>query len=494
MKPIILCVLDGMGLSKKEKGNAFLTARTDNFDYLWERYPHSKLIASGLEVGLPKGQMGNSEVGHLTIGAGRIVNQPLVAINKAIEENTLTDNLELNKIIKHVIENESTFHILGLVSDGGVHSHINHIISIVKIAKEKGVKNILVHAYLDGRDTPYNSSIEYLNELSKYATICDISGRYYSMDRDKRWPRTKLAYDMLVKGIAKVNTSYEDEINNCYSKEIYDEFVEPTILIENSNISENDGVLFANFRPDRGIQMMQAITNPSFNEFETIKFNNLKVATMFPVSDMVKAGICFKSEMVNNPLGEFLSDMGFTQLRIAETEKYAHVTYFFDGGVDKIIEGCERRLIQSPKVATYDMKPEMSSYELTDVLLSELDKGYEFVFVNYANGDMVGHTGKFDAAVKAVEAVDYNLGRLYKKVSDIGGILIVIADHGNCEEMISDDGKILTAHSTNLVPFIITMEGLLVHDGTLADVAPTVLDLFKLGKPKEMKGTSLIDN
>lgn len=494
----VLCIMDGVGIRDTEYGNAVKMAKKPNLDYLIKNYPHSKLEASGELVGLPAGQMGNSEVGHTNIGAGRIVYQPLQLITNQIKNGEFFQNKNLLETIKHVKDNHSNLHICGLLSDGGIHSHINHLFGLIDLCKKEGISNVYYHVFLDGRDTLPNICLKYLDELSEkiketsIGTIASISGRYYAMDRDNRWDRVKKAYDVMVTGTGIECNSYKDVIEKNYNEGIFDEFIVPTIIDKNGMIKDNDGLIAFNFRPDRLREIFKAITNPDFSDFEHKNLKNIKLTTMMPVSDEVICNNAFELQKLDNTLGEYLSKNHKTQLRIAETEKYAHVTYFFDGGVEKDLDGCKRILVNSPKVATYDLKPEMSAYEVTDKLIKELDNHLDVVILNFANGDMVGHTGNLDAAIKAVETVDDCIGKIYKKVEEIGGTLIVTADHGNSEVMIDDNGNVITSHTTNKVPFIITDKRIKLEDGKLADIAPTMLYLLGLDIPKEMTGNVLI--
>lgn len=500
MKPLVLCILDGLGITDREKGNAFIMANTPNFDYLTNKYPHTLLEASGISVGLPKGQMGNSEVGHLNIGAGRIVYQPLQLINEKISSKDINDNSNINDVIEHVKENKSNLHIFGLLSDGGIHSHIDHLFGIIDMLKEKKIDNdVYYHIFLDGRDTLPDVALTFINQLEEkiketgIGKIATVAGRYYAMDRDKRWDRVEKAYKAIVLGEGeKYNTAREVVLDN-YSKGITDEFIVPAVIEENAYLKDNDGLIVFNFRPDRLKQLFGAITNKDYQCFDRIIRNNIKLVTMMPVGDELVSTYAYELEYLSNTLGEYVSNLGLKQLRIAETEKYAHVTYFFDGGIEKDLEGCTKILIDSPKVATYDLKPEMSAYEVCDRLLLELNKNnYDIVVVNFANCDMVGHTGSIDATIKAVETVDDCLGKIYEKVLEKDGILIVTADHGNCEYMLDDNDNIVTSHSTNKVPFIVTDETCKLRDGKLGDIAPTILDILELPIPKEMTGNSLI--
>ena len=497
-KPIVLTILDGYGLREKVHGNAVKLANNPVFNELWNTYPHTKLTASGQLVGLPKGQMGNSEVGHMNIGAGRIVYQPLELINKSIEEKDFFQNEEIKKVMHHVKENGSKLHFMGLVSDGGVHSHINHLLALLDMCKQERISNVYVHVFADGRDVPPKSAYTYIKQVEDklheigFGTIASISGRYYAMDRDNNYDRLKKSYDVIVNNIGEVHPSTKEYVEESYRKNITDEFFLPAKFTENGNLEENDGVIAFNFRKDRLKELFTAITNPNEIDMETVHFHNVKTVTMMPVVHSVKAPHAFNDPELTNILGEYIEKQELSQLRIAETEKYAHVTFFFDGGKEVDYKKEKKILVPSPKVATYNLKPEMSADEVTDKLLAELSNT-DLVILNFANGDMVGHTGVLQAAIKAVETVDKNLKRIYDKVMELGGILIVTADHGNCEEMLDDDNNVVTSHTTNPVPFIITESNLKLHEGKLGDIAPTILDLMGIEKPKEMTGESLIE-
>lgn len=497
-KPIVLAILDGYGLREEEHGNAVKLANNPVFNNLWNTYPHTQLTASGQLVGLPKGQMGNSEVGHMNIGAGRIVYQPLELINKSIEDKEFFQNEEIKNVMRHVKENASKLHLMGLVSDGGVHSHINHLLALLDMCKQEQVTNVYVHVFTDGRDVPPKSAYTYikkiedkLNEIG-FGKIASISGRYYAMDRDNNYDRLKKAYDVIVNNKGEVLPSTKEYVEDSYKKDITDEFFIPAKFTENGNLEENDGVIAFNFRKDRLRELFTAITNPDEVDMEAIHFHNVKTVTMMPVVHSVKAPHAFNDPKLTNILGEYIEKQNLSQLRIAETEKYAHVTFFFDGGKEVDYKNEKKILVPSPKVATYDLQPEMSADEVTEKLLSELPNT-DLVILNFANGDMVGHTGVLEAAIKAVETVDKDLKKIYDKVMELGGILIVTADHGNCEEMLDDNNNIVTSHTTNPVPFIITEPGLKLHTGKLGDIAPTILDLMNIEKPAEMTGESLIE-
>ena len=503
MKPVVLCILDGCGVRKEKDGNAFLNANKPTLDMLFNRYPNSILEASGPYVGLPVGQMGTSEVGHMNLGSGRIALQPLEAISSSIENGEFFQNENILKIFKHVKENHSNLHLFGLLSDGGVHSHINHLFSLLDMCKENNVENVYLDICLDGRDTYKQSALKYLNLLNDKLSdlgigkINIISGRYYAMDRDNNFDRLKLAYDALVYGEGQIYDTCSDLLNVNYSKGIYDEFVVPGIL-NKMPLADNDAIITFNFRKDRIREMFTLLSNPSeYSDIAQEKglkvkyFDNLKILTMFPVTETVLSPSVFKDLDLKNILVDYLHDNKISQLRIAETEKYPHVTFFFDGGKEIEYDDMKKILIPSPKVATYDLKPEMSVYEVTEAFLKEVDK-YDVTIMNMANGDMVGHTGDYEAAKKAVEHMDLCLGKIYKKVNDLGGALIVIADHGNCDMMWDENKKPITSHTTNPVPCIITMDNIKLSNGKLADIAPTLLYILGLPIPKEMTGNILI--
>ena len=495
---ILLTILDGYGLRKEEHGNAVNQANNKTFNELWRKFPHTTLIASGEEVGLPNGQMGNSEVGHMNIGAGRVIYQPLERINKSIKDNTFFKNREILKIMEHTKVNHSKLHIMGLVSDGGVHSHINHLIALLEMCKKEKLDRVYLHLFTDGRDVSPTSAYTYIRKIEdklkelQLGSIATISGRYYAMDRDNNYERLKKSYDAMVHGINKVDIGIEEYIQNSYKENITDEFLIPAVFDETGRIEEQDGIITFNFRKDRLREILTALTNKDFKEMEVVKFNNIKTVTMFPVTLSVKAKAAFLDEELTNTIGEYLESKGLSQLRIAETEKYAHVTFFFDGGKEIDYPHEKKILIPSPKVATYDLKPEMSAKEITDILLNELEK-YDVTILNFANGDMLGHTGVIPAAIKGIETVDKCLEKLYQKIKELDGLMIITADHGNCEEMLDKNDNPVTSHTTNLVPFIVTKENIKLKEGKLADIAPTILDLLDLPIPKEMTGTSLIE-
>lgn len=502
-KTLVLCILDGCGVREETDGNAFKNANTPTLDMLNEKYPHSILEASGPSVGLPVGQMGTSEVGHMNLGSGRVAMQPLEAITSSIENKELNNNKLLLDVINHVKQNNSNLHLFGLLSDGGVHSHINHLFGLLDICKENNIENVYLDLCLDGRDTYEKSALTYLEQLNNkinelgIGKINIISGRYYGMDRDNNFDRLKLAYDALVYGEGPQYNNYKELIEDNYNKEVYDEFVIPGI-INKMPLSDNDAIITFNFRKDRIREMFTLLSNPT--EYESLAnekglkikhFSNLKTLTMYPVTETVKSPHAFDDLDLKNILVEYLHNNGISQLRIAETEKYPHVTFFFDGGKEVEYDDMKKILIPSPKVATYDLKPEMSVYEVTDNFLNEV-ANYDVTIMNLANGDMVGHTGVYEAAKQAVEDMDICLSKIYNKVTELEGTLIIIADHGNCDMMWDENKKPVTSHTTNPVPCIITKEGIELNNGILADIAPTMLELLGLPIPTEMTGKSLI--
>ena len=506
-RPIVLCILDGYGLTSRVDGNAVKLANTPNLDDLMAMYPTTTIQASGNAVGLPEGQMGNSEVGHMNIGAGRVVYQSLTLINKAVEDGEFYENEEFLAAIKHAKDHGSKLHIWGLLSSGGVHSFNEHIYALLTLARRERLEKVYVHAFLDGRDVAPDSGLSFVEELDAkmkeigVGEIASISGRYYAMDRDKRFDRVDLAYKAIAEHEGPSFTDPVQFVKDSYANEVYDEFVVPGY---NSNVDgaveNDDAVIFANFRPERAIQMATVITNPEFyadkGYVPAVKRENIYFVSMMKYADSVKGHIAFKPQVLTNVLGDYLSAKGMKQLRIAETEKYAHVTFFMDGGVDKEIEGAKRDLINSPKVATYDLQPEMSAYEVKDKLIEELDSGeFDVVIVNFANCDMVGHTGIIPAAISAVETVDECVGEVYDKVLELGGTMLITADHGNAETLLDEEGNPFTAHTTNVVPLIVTNSHIALKEGgKLGDLAPTILTLLGLEVPEEMTGNVLIDN
>ena len=508
-KLTMLMILDGFGNNPNKDGNAIKLAKTPNIDKLMKKYQNVEINTSGLAVGLPGGQMGNSEVGHTNIGAGRIVYQELTRITKSIEEGEFFTNPEFIAAIENCKKNNSKLHILGLVSDGGVHSHIRHLYGLLEMTKRRDFEDVYIHCFLDGRDTPPASAESYILKLQEkinekgIGKIASISGRFYSMDRDKRWERVQKCYNAIVKGEGNKAGSVEKAIEDSYQKEVFDEFIEPTLICNGeepvATIGKNDSVIFFNFRPDRAREITRALVDNDFNGFETVKNLNLYYVCFTNYDEtMPNVHIAFKKEPLKNTFGEYISNKGYTQLRIAETEKYAHVTFFFNGGEEKQYEGEDRILVQSPKVETYDMKPEMSAYEVTDKVLKAIKEDkYDTIILNYANTDMVGHTGSLTATIKAVEAIDECVGKVVKLVEEKQGNMLITADHGNAEQMIDyKTGEPHTAHTTNPVPLILVTKNKnlkLKSGGKLADLAPTMLDLMNLEKPEEMTGNSLLD-
>ena len=500
-KPLVLMILDGFGIAP-EKGNAIVAAKHPNLDRILKEYPVTKIGASGLDVGLPDGQMGNSEVGHTNIGAGRVVYQMLVKITKDIEDGVFFENPALLGAMENCRTNGSTLHLMGLVSDGGVHSHQRHLYGLLEMAKRHGLEKVYVHALLDGRDVPPTSGADYMQELCDeikkigVGKVATVQGRYYGMDRDRAWDREEKGYAALVYGEGVHGDDPVQAIRDSYDNGVTDEFMLPTVIDPEGTIGPKDSVVFFNFRPDRARQITRAFVDPDFDGFE-------RRNGFFPVhfvcmaqydAAMPNVDVVYPPESLDNTLGEYLSKQGMTQLRIAETQKYAHVTFFFNGGVEKQYPGEDRILVDSPNVATFDLKPEMSAYEVTDKMVEAVKSGqYDALILNYANCDMVGHTGVFEAAVKAVEAVDTCIGRVEAAVKEMGGCILLTADHGNADKMVDEDGEPFTAHTTNPVPFcVINYPCALRSGGRLADIAPTMLKILGLPQPKEMTGESLI--
>ncbi len=505
-KTTMLMILDGFGINEKEEGNAVKLANIPTLRSILQENPNTIVHTSGTDVGLPDGQMGNSEVGHTNIGAGRIIYQDLQKINKAIEDGDFFSVPEFAKAIENCKANNSKLHIMGLVSDGGVHSHNRHLYALLELCKRKGFENVFVHAFLDGRDTPPASADKYIAELEEkmkekeVGKIATISGRFYAMDRDKRWEREEKAYRAMVDGVGLKSISSIKAIEDSYQKEVFDEFVEPTVITDaNGNplakIEENDSVIFFNFRPDRARQITRTLVDPDFNEFPHT-YKKLYFVCMTPYDETLpNVEIAYKKEVINNTFGEYISNLGMTQLRIAETEKYAHVTFFFNGGEEKQYPGEDRILVPSPKVETYDLKPEMSCYEVCDKVVEAIEaQKYDAIILNFANPDMVGHTGNLEAVCRALEAVEKCVVRIVKAIKQINGNLLIVADHGNCEQMIDyKTGEPHTAHTTNPVPLcLISPINKKLKEGRLADLAPTLLELMGLEKPQEMTGESLL--
>ncbi|WP_100013247.1 2,3-bisphosphoglycerate-independent phosphoglycerate mutase [Lentibacillus sediminis] len=502
-----LIILDGFAIRDEEKGNAVKHAHTPNFDRYWKQFAHSQLTASGEAVGLPEGQMGNSEVGHLNIGAGRIVYQSLTRVNLSIKEGDFYEVEAFLKSIHKAKEQGKALHIFGLLSDGGVHSHINHMFALLRLAKEEGLEEVYVHAFLDGRDVGPQTAKKYIKDTQDKMTelgvgqIATISGRYYSMDRDKRWERVKKAYDAMVYGDGPTYSDPFEVIDDSYANGIHDEFVIPSVIVDEQEepvgkVEDNDSIIFYNFRPDRAVQISRTFANEDFRDFDRGENapKNLDFVMLTNFSESVEGYVAYEPVNLDNTIGEVLEQNELNQLRIAETEKYPHVTFFMSGGREAKFFREKRILIDSPKVATYDLQPEMSAYEVTDALMEELDAGEQnAIILNFANPDMVGHSGKLEPTIKAIEAVDECLGKIVDKIVELGGHAIITADHGNSDEVVTLDGNPMTAHTTNPVPVIVTKEDAELRDGgILADLAPTLLDLLNVEKPKEMTGESLI--
>lgn len=504
MNKLVLLILDGCGLRDNPDGNAFKNANKPTFDMLWNKYPHSILQASGKAVGLPEGQMGTSEVGHMNLGSGRVALQPLQAITEAIEDGSILENKEILDVLNHVKENNSNLHFMGLLSDGGVHSHINHLLGLIDMCKKNGVTNVYFDLFMDGRDTYEKSALKYLDILNDkinevgFGHISTISGRYYGMDRDDNYDRLKLSYDAICYGEGPKYNNYKELVDENYNNGKFDEFLIPG-LIDNVPLNDNDGVITFNFRKDRLRELFTCFTNPNFYKekaeekgLKIKEFKNLKVLTMFPVVESVLAPHAFNDLDMKNILVDYLHENHISQLRIAETEKYAHVTFFFDGGREVEYDDMKKILIPSPKVATYDLQPEMSVYPVTERFLEEVEN-YDVTIMNFANGDMVGHTGNYDAAKEAVEDMDKCIEKVYNKVVvELGGTMIIIADHGNCDMMWDENHNPVTSHTTFPVPCIVTKEGIELKDGKLADIAPTMLNIMGLPVPEEMNGECLI--
>ncbi|PYZ92869.1 phosphoglycerate mutase (2,3-diphosphoglycerate-independent) [Salipaludibacillus keqinensis] len=507
-QPKALIILDGFALRDETKGNAVAQANTPNFDRYWNKYPHSTLQACGLAVGLPEGQMGNSEVGHLNIGAGRVVYQSLTRVNLSIKEKEFFQNETFLNAMKHVKEKGKALHLYGLLSDGGIHSHIEHLFALLEMAKKVNLEKVYIHGFLDGRDVGPQSADKYIQLLEEkmeeleIGELASIQGRYYAMDRDKRWDRVEKSYRAMVYGEGLKYISAADALADSYKNSVHDEFVLPSVMTKEDGetpvgtIEDEDAVIFFNFRPDRAIQMSQVFTNPDFHDFERgDRFpKNVHYVCLTHFSESVQGFVAFEPTSLDKVLGEVVSDAGLNQLRIAETEKYPHVTFFFSGGREEKFPGEERVLIDSPKVATYDLQPEMSAYEVTDALLDEIraDK-HDMIILNFANPDMVGHSGMLEPTIKAIEAVDECLGKIVDLIEEKGGKSIITADHGNADVLITEEGTPMTAHTTNPVPVIVTDKDVqLREDGVLGDLAPTMLELLKVDQPKEMTGKTLI--
>ena len=497
--PTVLVIMDGFGMGNPGAGNAVFLANTPVLDRLFAENAHTTLSASGLDVGLPDGQMGNSEVGHTNIGGGRVVFQDLPRISRAIDSGEFFKNPAYNKAMDDCLQKGSSLHLYGLLSDGGVHSTVEHLWALLKMAKDKGLEKVYIHAFLDGRDVSPTSGKDFVAQcVEKCAAIgvgkiATVMGRYYAMDRDKRWERLQMAYDAMVYGEGVQNPDPVDAVARSYENGVTDEFVEPVVCDSQGTISNNDSIIFFNYRPDRAREITRAIVDPEFDGFPREFFPTTYVCNTEYDASMPNVLVAWPRIAVKNGLGEYLSSLGMTQLRIAETEKYAHVTFFFNGGVETQYPGEDRVLVASPKVATYDLQPEMSACEVCDKCVERIRSGaYDVVILNFANCDMVGHTGVLEAAVKAVETVDACVGRVVDAALEMGGIAMITADHGNAEQMVQPDGSPMTAHTTNRVPFILCGAGTELREGRLADIAPTILDVMGLACPPEMDGKTLI--
>ena len=502
-KPLILIIMDGFGLRTSDMGNAIHAAKHPNLARLFSENPTTQLGASGLDVGLPDGQMGNSAVGHPNIGAGRVVYQELTRITKQIQDGPFFENEAFLGAVANCKEHDSALHIYGLMSDGGVHSHIEHIFGLLELAKKNGLTKVFVHCFMDGRDVPPTSGIDYIRQLKAkmeelgVGQIATIEGRYYAMDRDNRFERVVKAYSAMVYGEGEYNPDPVAAMQASYDAGVTDEFIVPVVITKDACIQENDSIIFANFRPDRAREITRTFVDPDFTGFERRNgcFPVYYVCMTQYDATMPNVHIAFKPQSLTNTFGEYIAENGMTQLRIAETEKYAHVTFFFNGGVEAPYKNEERDLIASPKVATYDLQPEMSAYKVCDKVVEEIKSGkFDVIILNYANCDMVGHTGVFDAAVKAVEAVDECVGKTVDAILEMGGVAMITADHGNADQMLEEDGvSPFTAHSCNPVPFCVVGYPCTLHEGRLADIAPTMLQVLGLPQPAEMDGKSLMD-
>ena len=500
MKKVILTILDGLGLREEYQGNAFLQANCQNILKIWNHYPTTSLSASGLDVGLPDGQMGNSEVGHMNIGAGRIVYQDLTRINKDIESKKFFKNQTLIDTLLYAKENSKKLHLLGLLSDGGVHSHINHLFALLELCQQLEIKDVFIHVILDGRDTNPTGGEKYLKALQnklnniKIGKIATITGRFYTMDRDNRYERIKVSYEAMTKGLGNVTSDYLTLLKEFYQKGITDEFVEPIIVTKDGLIEKEDAIIFYNYRPDRAREITKAFIQEDFKEFER-DYLKLYYTTMTEYDKNFSVNLVYPKDNIQKTIGDVVSSHGLKQLRIAETEKYAHVTFFLNGGVETKYEGETRILVPSPKdVKTYDLKPEMSANEVTDEVLKAIEsEKYDFIVLNFANPDMVGHTGNLEACIKALEVVDSCVKKIIKAATLHDYVMLVTADHGNCECMINDDGTVNTSHTTNLVPFSVIGLDAYLKEGRLSDIAPTILEILEIEKPKEMTGESLIE-
>ncbi len=505
-KTLALIILDGYGLNPDPHGNAIYQADTPNLDRYFSEYPNSKLSASGMDVGLPDGQMGNSEVGHTNIGAGRVVYQDLTRITKSIKDGDFFEKKEFLDAVENCKKNDSALHLMGLLSDGGVHSHNTHLYALLDLAKKEGLQKVYIHCFFDGRDVPPDSSLDFINQLEdvilekKIGKIATIMGRFYAMDRDTMWERVEVAYNAMVLGEGNTAKNAALGVQSSYDEKIFDEFVKPCVILNDgyptATINKDDSIIFFNFRPDRAREITRAFINKDFTEFPRKKgYFPIHYVCLSQYDESFKnVSVVYKPEDLNNTFGEYISKKGLSQLRIAETTKYAHVTFFFNGGNEAVFSDEDRALIKTPEVETFDLQPEMSAYKVADEAVKRIESGkYDVMILNFANCDMVGHTGIIPAAIKAVEAVDECLGKVVDALLKTGGCALVTADHGNAEEMLTDDNKVITAHSTNPVPFIVIGKGdIKVRDGILADLSPTMLSILGLEKPDSMTGTTLI--
>jgi 2,3-bisphosphoglycerate-independent phosphoglycerate mutase len=506
-RPVALIIMDGFGLRNTVEGNAVAQAKKPNYDRFMSKYPHTTLTACGEAVGLPPGQMGNSEVGHLNIGAGRVVYQNLTRISKSIREGEFFENPTLVEAVRYAKTNNKKLHLYGLLSDGGVHSHIDHLLAMLDLAKKEDLDEVYIHAFMDGRDVAPDSGILFIEQLNAkiaevgIGTIATVQGRYYAMDRDKRWERVEKSYRAIVYGEGSKHTDALQAVKESYEKSLFDEFVEPTVIVDAleqpvGTVESGDSVIFLNFRPDRAIQLSQVFTNKDFRGFELGPKapHDLHFVCLTMFSETVEGYVAYEPKNLDNTLGEVLVQNNKKQLRIAETEKYPHVTFFFSGGRDVELPGETRILINSPKVATYDLQPEMSAYEVADACVKEIEaENFDTIILNFANPDMVGHSGMLEPTIKAVEVTDECMGRVVDAVLAKGGVVLITADHGNADMVFDEDGRPFTAHTTNPVPFIVTDENVTLREGgVLADIAPTILDLMQLSQPVEMTGTSVI--
>ena len=498
--PLTLIILDGYGLGENNKlSNAITAANTPNLDNYFNTCPHTTLSASGLDVGLPKGQMGNSEVGHTNIGAGRVVFQDLPRVTAAIEDGSLFQNPQLLGAIEHCKKNNSALHLMGLLSDGGVHSHNTHIYALLELAKKQGLDRVYIHCFMDGRDVAPTSGKDFVGELVDQCKqigvgqIATVIGRFYAMDRDNRFERVEKAYDAIAYGKGEQNTDPVDAVAKSYANGVTDEFINPVVCAQNAQLTSDDAVIFFNFRPDRAREITRTFVDPDFDGFERKLIKPYYVCLTEYDKTMPNVTVAFQPQSLNDGFGEYISRLGLKQLRIAETEKYAHVTFFFNGGVEQEYPGEDRALIPSPKVETYDLQPEMSAYQVAERAVELIDsRKYDVIILNFANCDMVGHTGVFKAAVKAVETVDQCVGKVVEATSAMGGISMITADHGNADKMLDEDGSVFTAHTTNLVPFILCGADVKLEPGKISDIAPTMLKLMGLEQPELMTGKSLI--